>query len=97
MGGGGGWRRAVGGGRYRAALQRVKLHGPTLFQGILGEAVSKAMAGDHEISQMNQQYTVLLILTDGIINDMEATIDSLIEASGLPLSVIVVGVGPEKC
>ena len=42
---------------------------------------------------MNQEYTVLLILTDGIINDMGATIDSLVTASRLPLSVIIVGVG----
>ena len=69
----------------------MKLHGPTLFEGILGEACSRAMMAQSD--PMNQEYTVLLILTDGIINDMGATIDSLVTASRLPLSVIIVGVG----
>jgi hypothetical protein len=34
-----------------------------------------------------------LILTDGIINDMQKTIDEVVKASGLPLSIIIVGVG----
>ncbi|CAM9782207.1 unnamed protein product, partial [Heterosigma akashiwo] len=39
------------------------------------------------------KYYVLLILTDGIINDMQKTIDTLVAASELPLSVLMVGVG----
>jgi hypothetical protein len=35
----------------------------------------------------------MLILTDGDIHDMPQTIDSLVYASGLPLSVIIVGIG----
>lgn len=35
----------------------------------------------------------MLILTDGEIHDMNETIDSLVLASGLPLSVIIVGIG----
>lgn len=35
----------------------------------------------------------MLILTDGEIHDMAQTIDSLVYASGLPLSVIIVGIG----
>ena len=38
-------------------------------------------------------YHILLILTDGVINDMNETIDCLVEASMLPLSVIIVGIG----
>ena len=34
-----------------------------------------------------------MILTDGIIDDMDATIDSLVEASYLPISVIIIGIG----
>ena len=47
-------------------------------------------------SQQHQKYTVLLILTDGLINDMESTIASLVAASGHPLSVLIVGVGAEN-
>jgi hypothetical protein len=34
-----------------------------------------------------------LILTDGIINDMQKTIDEIVRGSDLPLSIIIVGVG----
>ena len=34
-----------------------------------------------------------MILTDGIIEDMEETINSLVEASFLPISVIIIGIG----
>ena len=42
---------------------------------------------------MNQQYSILLILTDGAITDMQNTTDQIVAASGLPLSIIIVGVG----
>ena len=42
---------------------------------------------------MNQVYTVLLILTDGEIHDMEQTKDLIVEASVLPISIIIVGIG----
>jgi hypothetical protein len=34
-----------------------------------------------------------LILTDGEIHDMEATKSSIVNASHLPLSIIIVGIG----
>ena len=34
-----------------------------------------------------------MILTDGIIDDMDETVDSLVEASFLPISVIIIGIG----
>jgi hypothetical protein len=39
------------------------------------------------------KYHILLILTDGIILDMQKTIDALVEGSFLPLSVIIIGIG----
>lgn len=35
----------------------------------------------------------MLILTDGAIMDMQETIDAIVAASGLPLSIVIVGVG----
>jgi len=43
--------------------------------------------------QTPQHYSVLLILTDGVINDMNASIRAIVEASTRPLSIIIVGVG----
>ena len=38
-------------------------------------------------------YNILLILTDGQIDDLNDTIDEMVEASFLPISVIIVGIG----
>ena len=38
-------------------------------------------------------YHTLLILTDGAIHDMRETRDLIVEASHLPLSIIIVGIG----
>jgi len=35
----------------------------------------------------------MLILTDGCIHDMAKTINLIVEASCLPLSIIIVGIG----
>lgn len=51
------------------------------------------MAEGLEVSQNNQKYLILLIITDGIINDMQKTIDEIVRGSSLPLSIIIVGVG----
>ena len=45
------------------------------------------------MSQGHQTYTICLILTDGVINDLQNTIDSIVAASMLPLSIIIVGIG----
>jgi len=37
-----------------------------------------------------------LVLTDGEIHDMEKVIDTTIEMSVLPISVIIVGIGDAK-
>lgn len=44
--------------------------------------------------RMNKYY-IFLIITDGIINDINDTIDEVVRASGLPISIIIVGVGSE--
>jgi hypothetical protein len=75
---------------YQAAIQTVGLSGPTLFSEIIRTAAQRA---GHHISQAEQHYTILLILTDGVINDMQSTVDAIVEASSLPLSIIIVGVG----
>ena len=56
----------------------------------------------YEVCQLESQsqrqskicpYTILMILTDGIITDMDHTIKAIVEASSLPLSIIIIGVG----
>lgn len=44
-------------------------------------------------SQQSQKYNILLIITDGVISDLQKTIDQIVYGSELPLSIIIVGVG----
>jgi hypothetical protein len=54
-----------------------------------GYCESKAM----EMSQYNQKYNIMLILTDGAIMDLEKTIDQVVRSSDLPVSIVIIGVG----
>lgn len=76
---------------YKHAIQRVELYGPTNFSPILN--LVNQMTRDMNCSQQNQKYNILLIITDGIISDMQNTIDEIVDGSSLPLSIIIVGVG----
>merc|ERR1719240_28485 len=40
-----------------------------------------------------QEYYVLLVITDGVITDMQDTISTIVRASDTPLSIVIVGVG----
>lgn len=75
---------------YAESFSKVILSGPTLFAPLIEQAC--VLASQHT-SQTQQKYFVLLILTDGAIMDMQQTIDTLVRASRLPMSVIIVGVG----
>ena len=55
---------------YQHAIQRAGLLGPTFFAPILEYVCGYCQQKMQEISQYNQQYTILLILTDGAIMDM---------------------------
>ena len=78
---------------YKNALTGVNLYGPTNFSPII--EMFNDMAEAENVSQMNQKYNILLIITDGIINDMQKTIDQIVRGSSLPLSIIIVGVGSD--
>lgn len=47
----------------------------------------------HHPSSPLQQYFTLLIITDGVISDMDETRDAIVQASKLPMSIIIIGVG----
>ena len=71
-------------------MPQIKLSGPTLFAPIILQTINYAMAA----KQRGQlEYFVLLLLTDGVYQDRQATIDAIVTASTLPISIIIVGVG----
>jgi hypothetical protein len=45
------------------------------------------------MSTKSSTYYVLLIVTDGKINDYQDTVDLIVKAANLPLSLLFVGVG----
>ena len=77
---------------YRQSLSRVTLAAPTYFTPIIDKVISE-IRSDLENRQEENHYYILLILTDGCINDMPQTCDKIVEASYLPLSIIIVGIG----
>eukprot|EP00761_Pharyngomonas_kirbyi_P013138 gb/GECH01013165.1/.p1 GENE.gb/GECH01013165.1/~~gb/GECH01013165.1/.p1 ORF type:complete len:510 (+),score=138.88 gb/GECH01013165.1/:1-1530(+) len=75
---------------YRNAMSNVQLWGPTMFSPIIREAAAKARQNASQ-----NKYYLLLMITDGVITDMSETIEEIVNASSLPLSIIIVGVGNE--
>ncbi|KAI9549080.1 Copine-1 [Dissostichus eleginoides] len=77
---------------YRMVLPQLRLSGPTNFSPLINHVAG--IASQAAQSNNAAQYFVLLILTDGEITDFDQTKDAIVRASRLPLSVIIVGVGP---
>lgn len=81
-------------GIYNSVIENdiLRFSGPTLFTPMLQEVTKFTK----EISQEDpKNYSILVIITDGVIHDLDETIEELIKASVYPLSVIIVGVGDE--
>ncbi|CAH2073719.1 unnamed protein product [Thlaspi arvense] len=75
---------------YNGALFNVSFAGPTLFGPVINAAATIA---SESLAQNARRYYVLLIITDGVITDLQETKDALVSASDLPLSILIVGVG----
>ncbi|CAG9334665.1 unnamed protein product [Blepharisma stoltei] len=78
---------------YKSTINSIIFHGPTIFHELIKTASD--YASSVQVSQEAQQYFILLILTDGIINDVESTVDEIVSGSFLPFSIIIVGIGHE--
>ncbi|KAI9185856.1 hypothetical protein LWI28_011334 [Acer negundo] len=76
---------------YSSALHNVALAGPTLFGPVINMAAQ--IAGQSLSHHGKSKYSVLLIITDGVLTDLQETKDALVRASDLPLSILIVGVG----
>ena len=73
---------------YHECIEKDKLtfSGPTEFSPIINTVISK-------IKNNQLYYHILMILTDGVIDDLHKTIDALVDASFEPLSIIIIGIG----
>ncbi|XP_057995482.1 protein BONZAI 2 isoform X3 [Hevea brasiliensis] len=75
---------------YTSALLNVSLAGPTLFGPVISTA---ALIASQSLANGGKKYFVLLIITDGVVTDLQETKDAIVKASDLPLSILIVGVG----
>ena len=79
---------------YKKSLDSVVLHGPTNFHEII-----KLVADFTEVyadpTLDTRKYSVLLILTDGVITDMKQTINEIVRAAEFPMSIVIIGIGDE--
>ncbi|XP_047670323.1 copine-9 isoform X2 [Tachysurus fulvidraco] len=76
---------------YFQSLRKVQLYGPTNFAPVINQ-----VAGAAQDVTDGSQYFVLLMITDGVISDMVQTKEAVVNASALPMSIIIVGVGPAE-
>ncbi|KAL2090604.1 hypothetical protein ACEWY4_012867 [Coilia grayii] len=76
---------------YFHSLRTVQLYGPTNFSPVINQ-----VAGLAEEVTDGSQYFVLLMITDGVISDMVQTKEAVVNAASLPMSIIIVGVGPAE-
>jgi copine 1/2/3 len=79
---------------YHKALRVVRLSGPTCFAPVIEVICTQATRNMASTPAGHlATYSVLLIITDGVIQDEDATARAIVRASRLPLSIIIVGVG----
>ena len=76
---------------YRKFITEITLSGPTNFAPMISDLNNEVKSNLNK--GMTMGYNILLILTDGQIDDLTDTIDEMVEASFLPISVIIVGIG----
>lgn len=73
---------------YQRCIRSVQLWGPTNFAPIINK-----VSNDASQDYTGRQYWVLMMITDGIISDMEQTKKAIVNAAKHPMSIIIIGVG----
>ncbi|XP_070616862.1 copine-2 isoform X1 [Erythrolamprus reginae] len=76
---------------YSSCLPHIRFYGPTNFSPIINHVARFAAQATQQESA--SQYFILLIITDGVISDMDETRHAVVKASRLPMSIIIIGVG----
>ena len=70
------------------------MSGNTRFSNVLEKVISN-INHDLKYKRSENHYYILLILTDGVVNDIKDTTDLIVEASFVPLSIVIIGIGKE--
>lgn len=75
---------------YEATLKRMTPAEPRRFAQVIAQA--SRLASEYHKS-LEHKYFVLVVLTNGVSDDINQVVSEIIRASSLPLSVLFVGVG----
>eukprot|EP00112_Aurelia_sp_Birch-Aquarium-sp1_P020196 Seg515.6 transcript_id=Seg515.6/GoldUCD/mRNA.D3Y31 product=Copine-1 protein_id=Seg515.6/GoldUCD/D3Y31 len=76
---------------YRSNLPYIEPSGPTLFTPLVERITANLKT---TVSQDEQHFTLALIVTDGICNDMKDLADALVKYRDHPISFVVSCLGP---
>lgn len=76
--------------QYKDCLNNLTLSGPSEFTPVI-KHITKVIEEQQEKEENNNNYHILLLLTDGKYCDRGKTIDEIVKASKLPMSIIIVG------
>jgi len=71
--------------RYERIVKTVNFSGPTNFAPIIRQAT--------ELVRRTQEYHILLLIADGQVDEVQDTVNAVVEASHYALSIIMIGVG----
>jgi len=76
---------------YYKVLPKLIFKSPTYFAPTIKKTIDIIRS---KMKNSNQYtYDILLILTDGKLDDMKETISLIVEGSELPLSIVIIGIG----
>jgi hypothetical protein len=80
---------------YREVFKTgLTMSGPTVFADVIQHVAAQAQSEEEANRAIGKQsYTILLILTDGAVTDIEQTKTAIRYASTAPLSIVIVGIG----
>lgn len=80
---------------YRGTFKTgLTMSGPTLFAEVITVAAAKARSAQEAAKRIGQQvYSIMLILTDGAVSDVNGTKMAIAAASDAPLSIVIIGIG----
>ena len=76
---------------YKNSINKIVFSGPTNFTPLI-DKIRNAIRKEGFDSK---KYYILLIITDGQISDLKQTINAIVQAGDLPLSIVIVGVGDD--
>ncbi|CDW86667.1 copine-4 [Stylonychia lemnae] len=76
---------------YMKCVNDIQFHGPSAFAPVI--RFCSKMASYKPVSQNDQFYHILVMIVQGHLSDMEATIEAIVAASDIPMSIIIIAVG----